>query len=123
MKDSKNYKVISIYINESQKRSLEEFFERIDFHTYSIQTKLEGIWGKGIRHKNNQIWPGVDCLFYLIVKDFQVESMLKKLKFFRLGIEEAVVMSVFVANLDYYFDNIQKANFEPEGEDVEIQWE
>ncbi|WP_229771481.1 hypothetical protein [Fusobacterium sp. FSA-380-WT-2B] len=50
-----NYKLIMIYINESHKTMLEDFFDDIHFHMYTVQRKAESVWSEKLKHKNTQI--------------------------------------------------------------------
>ena len=81
-----NYKLIMIYINESHKTMLEDFFDDIHFHMYTVQRKAESVWSEKLKHKNNQIWPGTDCIFLLSLPGDKVDNMLKMLKTFRASV-------------------------------------
>lgn len=74
--DRKSTKRMIVYINNSQKQ-LQTYLENIGFYYYTIQSKLEGSWEFGLRHLNNHIWPGSDCVFHLIVHTSQVDTLLK----------------------------------------------
>lgn len=53
---NKNFdkKMMMVYINESHKNLLEDFFDSIGFY-YTIQNKVESVWSEKIKHKNSSI--------------------------------------------------------------------
>lgn len=93
-------KMLMIYINESHKSLLEDFFDSIDFYYYTVQSKVESVWSEKIKHKNSNIWPGTDCIFYLSVTADKVDDMLSKLKTFRASLPYKIVLSVGVVPLE-----------------------
>ncbi|MGL4307473.1 PG0541 family transporter-associated protein [Cetobacterium sp. SF1] len=111
--DDKSYKLVYIYINQSQKRSLEEFFEKINFAYYAIQSGLESVWEDGVKHKNNPVWPGTDCLFWLTVDGKKLPKLIGNLKWFRMNLPENVIMSVTIIPVEKLIPNLFKADIEP----------
>jgi hypothetical protein len=103
------YKLMLIYINGSMKRLLEEYFEEKGFFRYTVHSGLEACWTKHVRHKNNQVWPGNDCLFYMTLKENEVPKMLKALKEFRMTLPESITMSVSTHPVDIYIPNLYTA--------------
>lgn len=109
------YQLMLIYINGSMKRLLEEHFESIGFFRYTIHSGLESCWAKQIRHKNTQVWPGTDCLFYMTIKKSEVPQMIRGLKKFRMGLSEGVAMSVSTHPVSLFIPDLYKTevdNFE-----------
>lgn len=100
MNNFQNYKMMMIYINESHKTMLEDFFEEIHFYLYTVQRKVESVWSDKLKHKNTQIWPGTDCIFLLSLPGDRVEHMLKLLKTFRASLPYEIVMSIGVIPLE-----------------------
>lgn len=111
--NEKSFKLVYIYINKSQKRSLEEFFEKINFSYYAIQSDLESVWEDGVKHKNNPVWPGTDCLFWLTVKEKKLENLIGNLKWFRMNLPENVIMSITIMPVDNLFPSLYKADITP----------
>lgn len=109
MHTEKNYKRIIIYINDSQKNALQEFLHSINFHYYTIQTKLQGCWEFGIRHLNTHVWPGSEAVFHLVLKDEHVKLMIKNLKKFRMDLPSNIVMAVMVTPIDEFYYNMETA--------------
>ena len=107
------FKLMLIYINEAQKQRLEDFFEEIQFYYYAVNKKIETVWSDKIKHKNTNIWPGTDSIFYLTIHEKDVPKMLKYLKTFRMSLPEGIVMSVGIIPLErriprmYYEDSIE----------------
>lgn len=99
---NKNFdkKMMMVYINESHKNLLEDFFDSIGFYYYTIQNKVESVWSEKIKHKNSSIWPGTDCIFFLSVPADKVDDMLVKLKTFRASMPYKIVLSVGVVPLE-----------------------
>lgn len=95
-----NMKMVLIYINESHKTLLEDFFEEIHFYLYTVQRKVESVWSEKLKHKNNQIWPGTDCIFLLTLPEDRVDNMLKMLKTFRMSLPYEIVMGVGVVPME-----------------------
>lgn len=118
----KNVKRMVIYINDSQKNNLQSFLHSIGFHYYTIQSKLEGSWEYGIRHLNNHVWPGSEAVFHLIISGDKVETLLKKLKSFRTGLPDNVVMAVLVCPLDDFIYNMQTVDIEPDDSNEKVHW-
>lgn len=100
MSNFDNYKMMMIYINESHKSMLEDFFEDIHFHFYTIQKKAESVWNERVKHKNNQVWPGTDCIFLLSLPGDRVDHMLKMLKTFRASLPYEIIMAIGVIPLE-----------------------
>lgn len=120
--DRKNVKRVVIYINDSQKNNLQAFLHSIDFHYYTTQSKLEGSWEYGIRHLNSHVWPGSEAVFNLIVSGLKVDLLLKKLKSFRLGLPDNVVMAVLVCPLDDFIYNMMTVDIEPDDSTEKVNW-
>lgn len=104
------FKVIMIYLNESQKGRLEDFFEDIGFYYYSVQSRTERVINQNLRHKNSKIWPGTDCFFHLAVSEDYLDEMLSYLKTFRMSLSEGIVMSVAVIPLDHLYPNLYEVD-------------
>ncbi len=100
MSNFENFKLMMIYINESHKTMLEEFFEEIHFHMYTVQRKAESVWSEKLKHKNTQIWPGTDCIFLLSMPGDKVDKMLTQLKTFRASLPYEIVMAIGVIPLE-----------------------
>lgn len=119
----KKFKRVVIYLNDSQKNNLQKFLHSIGFHHYTVQCKLEGSWESGIRHLNNHVWPGSESVFHLLVLEDKVETLLQKLKFFRMALPENVVMAILVCPLDDFIYNMYTAEIEvDEVIDENIKW-
>ena len=103
-----NYKLIMIYINESHKTMLEDFFDDIHFHMYTVQRKAESVWSEKLKHKNTQIWPGTDCIFLLSLPRDKVDNMLKMLKTFRASLPYEIVMAIGVIPMERTIPNISR---------------
>lgn len=99
-------KMLMVYINESHKSLLENFFDSIDFYYYTVQSKVESVWSEKIKHKNSNIWPGTDCIFYLSVTADKVDDMLSKLKTFRVSLPYNIVLSVGIVPLERGIPNL-----------------
>ena len=112
-----NYKLMMIYINESHKTMLEDFFDDIHFHLYTIQRKVESVWSEKLKHKNSQIWPGTDCIFLLSMPGDKVDHMLKLLKTFRASLPYEILMAIGVIPMERTFPDISKEK------DIEIDQE
>ena len=112
-----NYKMMMIYINESHKTMLEDFFDDIHFHLYTIQRKVESVWSEKLKHKNSQIWPGTDCIFLLTLPEEKIDNMLKMLKTFRVSLPYEIVMGIGVIPMDKTILDISKEK------DIEIDQE
>lgn len=110
MSNFDNYKMMMIYINESHKTMLEEFFEEIHFHLYTVQRKAESVWSEKLKHKNTQIWPGTDCIFLLSLPGEKVDYMLKMLKTFRASLPYEIVMAVGVIPMERTIPDISREN-------------
>lgn len=95
-----NFKIVMIYINESQKGRLEDFLEDIGFHYYSVQAHTERVISPTLRHKNTKIWPGTDCFFHLAVPEDSLGEMLSYLKTFRMSLPTGIVMSLGILPVD-----------------------
>lgn len=111
--EEKQFKLIYVYINQSQKTVLEEFLQSINFCYYAIQSGLESVWENGVKHKNTHVWPGTDCLFWLSVDSDYVDTLIGKLKSFRMTLPENVVMSVTVVPVERVISNLYKADITP----------
>lgn len=107
---SGTFKQILIYVNDSQKRGLVEFFESIDFYGYAVVPNLESSWSKKIRHRNSHAWPGSDCLFMISMREEAVEEFLKKLKVYRMTLAENIVFAVAVTPIERLIPDLY--NFE-----------
>lgn len=112
-----DYKLMMIYINESHKTMLEDFFDDIHFHMYTIQRKAESVWSEKLKHKNSQIWPGTDCIFLLSMPGDKVDHMLKLLKTFRASLPYKILMAIGVIPMERTFPDISKEK------DIEIDQE
>lgn len=110
MSNFENYKMMMIYINESHKTMLEEFFDEIHFHLYTVQRKAESVWSEKLKHKNSQIWPGTDCIFLLSLPGEKVDYMLKMLKTFRASLPYEIVMVVGVIPMERTIPDISREN-------------
>jgi hypothetical protein len=110
MSNFENYKMMMIYINESHKTMLEEFFDEIHFHLYTVQRKAESVWSEKLKHKNSQIWPGTDCIFLLSLPGEKVDYMLKMLKTFRASLPYEIVMAVGVIPMERTIPDISREN-------------
>ena len=110
MKKFENFKLMMIYINKSHKSMLEEFFDDIHFHFYTVQRKVESVWSEKLKHKNTQIWPGTDCIFLLSLPEEKVEDMLKKLKTFRVSLPYEIVMGIGVIPMERTIPDISREN-------------
>lgn len=119
----KNIKRMVIHINNSQKRNLQEFLDSINFHTYTVQTKLEGSWAFDKRHLNNHIWPGSEAIFHLIISETKAPLLLKKLKHFRMQLPENVIMAVLICPLDEFIENMHTADIEEDSIPNDINWD
>ncbi|STO31728.1 Uncharacterised protein [Fusobacterium necrogenes] len=108
MNNFDNYKMMMIYINESHKAMLEEFFEDIHFHLYTVQRKVESVWSEKLKHKNTQIWPGTDCIFLLTLPGDKIENMLKMLKTFRVSLPYEIVMGIGVIPMERTIPDISR---------------
>lgn len=120
--DRKSTKRMIVYINNSQKKQLQTYLENIGFYYYTIQSKLEGSWEFGLRHLNNHIWPGSDCVFHLIVHTSKVDTLLKKLKSFRIKLPDNVVMATLVCPIDDFIYNMLTVDIEPDDDKTPIDW-
>lgn len=96
----RDYKLIFIFINESQKRRLEEFLDEMKYLVYSVQVGLESVWGEDKKHKNTKIWPGKDCLFRIMIQEKYLEKLLGELRCFRITLPENIVMTAGILGLD-----------------------
>ncbi|MDR1832448.1 MAG: hypothetical protein LBQ97_06945 [Fusobacteriaceae bacterium] len=96
----KDYKLVLIYINESQKRWLEELLDAEKYVMYSVQTGLEAAWSEHEKHMNNKIWPGKECIFRILVRETKLEALLGKLRGFRLTLPQGVIMAAGVVALE-----------------------
>lgn len=112
-----NYKMMMIYINESHKTMLEDFFDDIHFHLYTVQRKVESVWSEKLKHKNSQIWPGTDCIFLLTLPEEKIDNMLKMLKTFRVSLPYEIVMGIGVIPMEKTILDISKEK------DIEIDQE
>ena len=112
-----NYKMMMIYINESHKTMLEDFFDDIHFHLYTVQRKVESVWSEKLKHKNSQIWPGTDCIFLLTLPEEKIDNMLKMLKTFRASLPYEIVMGIGVIPMEKTILDISKEK------DIEIDQE
>lgn len=122
-KAKKTFKRVVIYLNDSQKNNLQKFLHSIGFHHYTVQCKLEGSWESGVRHLNNHVWPGSESVFHLLVLEEMVDTLLKKLKFFRMNLPENVVMALLVCPLDDFIYNMYTADVETdETIDESFKW-
>lgn len=110
MSNFENYKMMMIYINESHKTMLEDFFDEIHFHLYTVQRKAESVWSEKLKHKNSQIWPGTDCIFLLSLPGEKVDYMLKMLKTFRASLPYEIVMAVGVIPMERTIPDISREN-------------
>ena len=119
----KNIKRMVIHINNSQKTNLQEFLHSIDFHSYTVQTKLEGSWAFDVRHLNTHIWPGSEAIFHLIVSASKTDALLKKLKYFRMQLPENVVMAILICPLDEFIENMMTADIEEDSASDNISWD
>lgn len=108
MNNFKDYKLVMVYINESHKTMLEDFFEEIHFHMYTIQRKAESVWSEKLKHKNTQIWPGTDCIFLLSLPGDKVEYMLKMLKTFRVSLPYEIIMAIGIIPLERTIPDISR---------------
>lgn len=108
MNNFENYKMMMIYINESHKTMLEEFFEDIHFHLYTVQRKVESVWSEKLKHKNTQIWPGTDCIFLLSLPGEKVEKMLSQLKTFRASLPYEIVMAIGIIPMERTVPDVLK---------------
>lgn len=114
MNGFENRKMMFIYINESHKGILEEFFEEIHFYLYTVLRKAESVWSEKLKHKNTQIWPGTDCIFLLSLTEKELDEMLVKLKTFRASLPYEIVMAIGIIPLERNITDLLKEN------DVEI---
>lgn len=95
-----HFKLMMIYINEAQKSRLEDFFDEIGFHLYAVQRKVETVWSEKLKHKNNTVWPGSDCIFLLTLPEDKIDDMLVYLKTFRMSLPKGITMSVGILPFD-----------------------
>lgn len=100
MLNENNYKMVMIYINESHKKMLEDFLDKIHFYLYTVQKKVESVWSERLKHKNNNVWPGTDCIFILTVPEKRVEKLLSQLKTFRASLNYELIMSIGIIPLE-----------------------
>lgn len=115
---SENYKMIMIYINESHKSILEDFFEDIHFHLYTVQRKAESVWSEKLKHKNTQIWPGTDCIFLLTIPEKKVDKMLSQLKTFRASLPYEIVMAIGVIPMERVIVDLLRTDEIPVDQDL-----
>lgn len=97
---SGNFKQILIYVNDTQKRGLVEFFERKSFYGYAIVPNLESVWSKTIKHRDTHAWPGSDCLFMISVREESVDGFLKNLKDYRMTLAENTVFAIAITPIE-----------------------
>ena len=103
-----NYKMMMICSSDLHKTMLEEFFEDIHFHLYTVQRKVESVWSEKLKHKNTQIWPGTDCIFLLTLPGDKVDNMLKMLKTFRVSLPYEIVMGIGVIPMERTIPDISR---------------
>lgn len=107
---SGTFKQILIYVNESQKKGLAEFFENANFYGYAVIPNLESSWSKNLKHRNSHAWPGADCLFMISMREETVEDFLKKLKGYRMTLAENTVFAVALSPIERIIPDLY--NFE-----------
>jgi len=115
----KDYKLIFIYINESQKRRLEEFLDEMKYVLYSVQVGIESVWGENKKHKNTKIWPGKDCLFRVLLQEKLLEKFLGELRSFRLTLPEGVIMAGAILPMDALIVDFQNLDVEYDNETLD----
>jgi hypothetical protein len=101
-----------IYINESQKRRLEEFLEEISYVMYNVQTGLESVWSKSEKHKNSKAWPGKECIFRILVREGKLENLLGKLRSFRITIPKSIIMAAGIVPLEGFIVDFMNEDIE-----------
>lgn len=106
----KQYKLIYLHMNESQKGRLENFFEDIGFYYYAVQTHTERVISQDLRHKNSKIWPGMDCFFSLVVEEEKLDEMLSYLKTFRMSLPEGIIMSLGIVPMERLIPSVYQAD-------------
>lgn len=116
----KDYKLVFIYINDSQKRRLESYLDEMKYIFYSVQDGLEGVWGENKKHKNTKIWPGKECLFRILLQEKYLEKFLGEMRCFRLTIPDSVIMAGTVLPLDALIIDFKNLDVEYDCETLDI---
>lgn len=94
------FKQVTIYVNESQKRGLMDYLDRIEFHRYITLGGIESSWSGKLKHMNSHAWPGSDCMFVMTVREENLPELLIKLKEYRMTLPENIVFALGISPVD-----------------------
>ena len=108
--ESTSYKLIMLYINDSQVRMLEDFFAMIDIYYYTIESNVKRAIEKNIKHQQTKVWPGSDALITFPIGDKKLDELLIKLKTFRMALPKGIVMSVAIIPFERVIKSLYNAD-------------
>ncbi|BDU49514.1 PG0541 family transporter-associated protein [Haliovirga abyssi] len=94
------YKGIRIVYDSVIEDRILKILKSENIEKYIKFPKLEGVWGKELRHLNSHIWPGTDGIIFLMLPEEKSVTVLDKFRNFKKKLEIDVPFMIVVSPIE-----------------------